>query len=77
MNGATPTATISSTVPLRRSSFWTLLPRVEVTHSSPGACRDAWDNILAQQLDYRTRPCNFVEIMPRLDEHLKRGKAAG
>ena len=37
---------------------------------SPGACRDAWDGILAAQLDYRTRPCNFVEIMPRLDEHL-------
>lgn len=42
---------------------------------SPGACRDGWDGILAPQLDYRTRPCNFVEIMPRLDEHLKRGKA--
>ena len=42
---------------------------------SPGACRDGWDGILAAQLDYRTRPCNFVEIMPRLDEHLKRDKA--
>jgi molybdopterin adenylyltransferase len=42
---------------------------------SPGACRDAWDEILKYQLDYRHRPCNFVEIMPRLDEHLKRGKA--
>lgn len=41
---------------------------------SPGACRDAWDGILVSQLDYRHRPCNFVEIMPRLDEHLKRGK---
>jgi molybdenum cofactor biosynthesis protein B len=40
---------------------------------SPGACRDAWDMILAAQLDYRHRPCNFVEIMPRLDEHLRRG----
>jgi molybdenum cofactor biosynthesis protein B len=40
---------------------------------SPGACRDAWDGILALQLDYRHRPCNFIEIMPRLDEHLKRG----
>ncbi|UHD47311.1 molybdenum cofactor biosynthesis protein B [Aureimonas altamirensis] len=40
---------------------------------SPGACRDAWDGILAAQLDYRHRPCNFVEIMPRLDEHLRRG----
>ncbi|MDX8354254.1 molybdenum cofactor biosynthesis protein B [Cognatiyoonia sp. IB215182] len=39
---------------------------------SPGACKDAWDEILARQLDYRHRPCNFVEIMPRLDEHLRR-----
>jgi len=39
---------------------------------SPGACRDAWDEILASQFDARHRPCNFVEIMPRLDEHLRR-----
>jgi molybdenum cofactor biosynthesis protein B len=39
---------------------------------SPGACRDAWDEILEKQLDFRHRPCNFVEIMPRLDEHLRR-----
>ena len=44
---------------------------------SPGACRDAWDEILVHQLDYRYRPCNFVEIMPRLDEHLRRPKAKG
>jgi molybdenum cofactor biosynthesis protein B len=44
---------------------------------SPGACRDAWDEILVHQLDYRYRPCNFVEIMPRLDEHLRRSKAQG
>lgn len=37
---------------------------------STGACRDAWDEILVYQLDYRHRPCNFVEIMPRLREHL-------
>ena len=42
---------------------------------SPGACRDGWDEILVHQLDYRYRPCNFVEIMPRLDEHMRRGKA--
>jgi molybdenum cofactor biosynthesis protein B len=42
---------------------------------SPGACRDAWDGILAQQFDFRHPPCNFVEIMPRLDEHLRRPKA--
>lgn len=35
---------------------------------SPGACKDAWDGILAMQLDNRHRPCNFVEIMPRLGE---------
>jgi molybdenum cofactor biosynthesis protein B len=44
---------------------------------SPGACKDAWDDILVHQLDYRYRPCNFVEIMPRLDEHLRRAKAQG
>jgi molybdopterin adenylyltransferase len=44
-----------------------------VLPGSPGACRDAWDGILRAQLDYRHMPCNFVEIMPRLDEHLRRG----
>ena len=39
---------------------------------SPGACKDAWDEILVKQFDYRHKPCNFVEIMPRLDEHLRR-----
>lgn len=39
---------------------------------STGACKDAWDEILRFQLDYRHKPCNFVEIMPRLDEHLRR-----
>ena len=39
---------------------------------SPGACKDAWDEILLKQLDYRHRPCNFVEILPRLDEHHRR-----
>jgi len=39
---------------------------------SPSACRDAWDEILVKQFDYRHRPCNFVEITPRLDEHLRR-----
>ena len=37
---------------------------------SPGACRDAWEGILRWQLDNRHRPCNLVEIMPRLMEHL-------
>jgi len=39
---------------------------------STGACKDAWDEILVKQLDYRHQPCNFVEILPRLDEHLRR-----
>jgi molybdenum cofactor biosynthesis protein B len=39
---------------------------------STGACKDAWDEILKWQLDYRHRPCNFVEIFPRLDEHQRR-----
>ena len=38
---------------------------------SPGACRDGWDGILKDQLDYRFKPCNFVELMPRLQEHVK------
>ena len=47
-----------------------------VMPGSPGACKDAWDGILKAQLDYRHMPCNFVEIMPRLDEHQKRGSQA-
>ncbi len=39
---------------------------------STGACKDAWDEILVKQLDYRHQPCNFVEIFPRLDEHKRR-----
>jgi molybdenum cofactor biosynthesis protein B len=39
-----------------------------VLPGSPGACKDAWDGILEAQLDHRHRPCNFVEIMPRLGE---------
>ena len=37
---------------------------------SPGAVKDGWDDILGHQLDNRTRPCNLVELMPRLQEHL-------
>ena len=66
------TSTIQSrvTAGLVGTTFFFVLP------GSPGACRDAWDGILVHQLDYRYRPCNFVEIMPRLDEHLRRGVAA-
>jgi molybdenum cofactor biosynthesis protein B len=66
--GKIGTSTIQSraTAGLAGNTFIFVLP------GSPGACRDAWDGILAAQLDYRHRPCNFVEIMPRLDEHLRR-----
>ena len=60
-----------ATAGVANSTFIFCLP------GSPGACRDAWDEILVHQLDYRYRPCNFVEIMPRLDEHLRRAKAQG
>jgi molybdenum cofactor biosynthesis protein B len=60
-----------ATAGVANSTFIFCLP------GSPGACRDAWDEILVHQLDYRFRPCNFVELMPRLDEHLRRPKAQG
>ncbi len=64
------TSTIQSrvTAGVAGATFIFVLP------GSPGACTDAWDGILEAQLVYRHQPCNFVEIMPRLDEHLKRGK---
>ncbi len=64
------TSTIQSraTAGVANSTYIFALP------GSSGACKDAWDEILAYQLDYRHQPCNFVEILPRLDEHLKRGK---
>ncbi len=40
---------------------------------SPSACKDGWDEILKYQLDSRHKPCNFVELMPRLKEHLRKG----
>jgi molybdenum cofactor biosynthesis protein B len=60
-----------ATAGLANSTYIFCLP------GSPGACKDAWDEILVQQLDYRYGPCNFVELMPRLDEHLRRPKAKG
>jgi molybdenum cofactor biosynthesis protein B len=44
---------------------------------SPSACGDAWDDLLSHQLDYRHRPCNFVEIMPRLREIGIAGRSSG
>ncbi len=64
----------TSTIQSRATAGLTGTTFIFVLPGSPGACRDAWDGILAAQLDYRHQPCNFVEIMPRLDEHLRRGK---
>ncbi|MEQ8804663.1 MAG: molybdopterin-binding protein, partial [Rhodospirillales bacterium] len=41
-----------------------------VLPGSTGACKDGWDEILVHQLDIRHKPCNFVELMPRLKEHM-------
>jgi molybdenum cofactor biosynthesis protein B len=67
------TSTVQSraTAGLAKSTFIFVVP------GSTGACKDAWDGIIAPQFDYRSQPCNFVEIMPRLDEHLKRSKLQG
>jgi len=67
----------TSTIQSRATAGVTGATYIFCLPGSPGACRDGWDGILAAQLDYRTRPCNFVEIMPRLDEHLRRPKAQG
>ena len=67
----TSTVQTRATAGVANSTYVFCLP------GSPGACRDAWDEILQYQLDYRYRPCNFVEIMPRLGEHLRRPKAKG
>ena len=58
------TSTIQSraTAGVVRGTYLFLVP------GSPGACKDAWDGILVHQLDNRYRPCNFVELMPRLTE---------
>jgi molybdenum cofactor biosynthesis protein B len=44
---------------------------------SPGACKDGWNEILKWQLDNRHQPCNFVEIMPRLEEHRPKATQKG
>jgi molybdenum cofactor biosynthesis protein B len=65
----------TSTVQSRATAGVVGTTYVFVLPGSPGACKDAWDGILQHQLDYRYRPCNFVEIMPRLAEPMKRGKS--
>ena len=64
----------SSTIQSRATAGVANATYIFCVPGSPGACRDAWDEILVHQFDLRHRPCNFVEIMPRLDEHLKRAK---
>ena len=64
----------TSTVQSRATAGVTKGKYIFCLPGSPGACRDAWDEILKYQLDYRHPPCNFVEIMPRLEEHQKRRK---
>lgn len=63
----------TSTIQSRATAGVANATYVFVLPGSPGACKDAWDGILKPQLDYRHMPCNFIEILPRLDEHLKRG----
>ena len=67
--GKVGTSTIQSRAcgGLARGTYIFCLP------GSPGACKDAWNGILAHQLDNRHRPCNLVEIMPRLEEHRRKG----
>ena len=65
----------TSTVQTRATAGVTGATYIFCLPGSPSACRDAWDEILRHQLDYRHGPCNFVEIMPRLDEHLRRSGA--
>ena len=64
----------TSTIQSRATAGVANATYIFVLPGSPGACKDAWDGILKAQFDYRHGPCNFVEIMPRLDEHLKRNK---
>jgi len=66
----TSTMQSRATAGVARGTYLFALP------GSPSACRDAWDDILRWQLDSRLRPCNLVELMPRLMEHTKVPAAA-
>jgi len=58
----TSTMQSRATAGVARGTYLFALP------GSPGACRDGWDHILKDQLDIRFRPCNFAELIPRLQE---------
>lgn len=60
----------SSTIQSRASAGVANGTYIFVLPGSTGACKDGWDEILVHQLDIRHKPCNFVELMPRLKEHL-------
>jgi molybdenum cofactor biosynthesis protein B len=62
----------TSTIQSRACAGLTRETYIFCVPGSPGACKDAWEGILKWQLDNRHRPCNFVEIMPRLGEHLRK-----
>ncbi len=64
----TSTLLSRATAGLAATTFIFCLP------GSKGACRDGWEVIIRHQLDYRHGPCNFVELMPRLGEHMKKQK---
>ncbi len=64
----TSTLLSRATAGLAATTFIFCLP------GSKGACRDGWEGIISQQLDYRYSPCNLVELMPRLGEHMKKAK---
>lgn len=59
----------SSTVQSRATAGVARGTYIFVVPGSPGACKDAWDELLEPQLDIRHRPCNFAELLPRLREH--------
>lgn len=60
----------SSTIQSRAAAGVANGTYIFVLPGSTGACKDGWDEILVHQLDIRHKPCNFVELMPRLKEHL-------
>jgi molybdopterin adenylyltransferase len=59
----------TSTIPSRATAVVSKGTYIFALPGSPGACKDAWDGILKDQLDIRHRPCNFAELIPRLREH--------
>jgi len=59
----------TSTIQSRATAVVSMGTYIFAIPGSTGACKDAWDDILRDQLDIRHRPCNFAELIPRLREH--------